>query len=555
MGSTSTSRRLPTHQRGATAEAAKSVEYGLQKVVAGVELRGNRGSDPSRKCRSNQQFGGETRFNTGGQPNSRAAAVLNLPLRAAWLAGSKVWNYNAIPACRSIPPGLFRRPLMVASVWMLAGVALAAAPYEEGTLLTYRGSFQPVKLERPDAGKSFELSVLIGRTTDDATEVYWLLADTGRNPIPWSERWGKLAWSRDKKTIEGPIPGFLYEHVSGKTPVNIAPPLPLFDEELKSGATWLEGKVEVTVTEGEAVNDRPTWDIVARTLIGRRRTMTIDREDQRVYALRENVFVGQGDEHLLKYQLVESKRLDGDALTTAAAAFDAWTGLREEWKGAMEDRAPQSIAAARKGAAAKVPELRKASEGTPLAALADVAARQLKSDDEQTAAVGAMRTRAIGKPLAKFELKDTAGKASSNEGLAGKVTILHFWSYRDENLREPYGQVGYLDFVARKYDAAKIQVIGVAVAPEDPDQLPGQRGMVRRFRDFMNLSYPVLLDDGSLLDKLGDPRKAGQELPLFVVVDGKGNVVEYKAGLYEVKRDQGLNELEAIVKKAAAPGE
>src|SRR4051794_10101524 len=110
----------------------------------------------------------------------------------------------------------------------LAALAVCAAPYEEGQLLTYQGTFQPVKVEKPDAGKAFELSLLIGPTADGSTTVYWLLSDSGRDPIPWAERFNSFSWSRESKTIEGPIPSFLYEHGTGKTRVNIAPPLPLF---------------------------------------------------------------------------------------------------------------------------------------------------------------------------------------------------------------------------------------------------------------------------------------------------------------------------------------
>jgi hypothetical protein len=436
---------------------------------------------------------------------------------------------------------------------VLATLVLLVAPYEEGQLLTYKGSFQPVKLDRPDAGKTFELNLLIGPTADGVTSVAWMLSDSGRDPIPWAERFDKLAWTRDAKTIAGPIPGFLYDHVTSKTRVNIAPPLPLFAGELKAGATWSEGKVQFEISEGEAVDGRPTWDVAARTLVGRQRTMTIDRDDQRVYSVRENIFVGQGEEHLLTYRLAAAKTLDGDALKQAVEADQAWSAARSEWIHAQKDRTPEDLAAASKHLATKLPGLKKAAEGTPLAPLAAVAAAQLKNSDEQKSALGAMRSKVVGKPLARLELKDVANKAWSNEALKGKVTVLHFWSYRDENLREPYGQVGYLDFLARQN--TKVQVLGVAVAPENPEQQQSQRALVRKFRDFMNVSYPILLDDGSLLQKLGDPRKVKQELPLFVVIDAEGNVVEYKAGQYDVKANEGLKELEAAVKQAAKPAE
>lgn len=436
---------------------------------------------------------------------------------------------------------------MLASV--LAILALTAGPYGDGQLLTYRGTFQPVKDDMPDAGKSFELTLLFGPAADGSVSVFWLLDDSGRNPIPWTERFDRVVWSHDAKTIDGPLPGFSFDHASGKTRVNIAPPLPAFTGELKAGSTWTQGKIQFEVNEGDAVEGQPTWDVVARTLVGRRRTMTVDRDDQRVYSLRENVFVGQGEEHVLKYTLASAKTLDGEALAKAVAAAEAWTAVRDDWTSGQSDRSPKNLAAGNKELAGKLPDLKQASEGTPLAALTSVVAGQLKNADEQKSAVVAMRSKVIGKPLPALDLKDVTSKEWSNDAIQGKVTVLHFWSYRDENLREPYGQVGYLDFLARQN--SKVQVLGIAVAPDDPEQKQALRAQVRKFRDLMNVSYPILLDDGSLLGRLGDPRKVKQDLPLFVVVDSKGNVVEYKAGEYDVKANEGLKELETIVKQAA----
>jgi hypothetical protein len=73
----------------------------------------------------------------------------------------------------------------------------------------------------------------------------------------------------------------------------------------------------------------------------------------------------------------------------------------------------------------------------------------------------------------------------------------------------------------------------------------------RKLKAFMNLSYAILMDDGSLLKKLGDPRPVGSKLPLFVVIGRDGQVIEYHAGLYDVRPEQGLAELDAVVSKAA----
>jgi hypothetical protein len=67
----------------------------------------------------------------------------------------------------------------------------------------------------------------------------------------------------------------------------------------------------------------------------------------------------------------------------------------------------------------------------------------------------------------------------------------------------------------------------------------------------MNLSYGILMDDGTVLKQFGDPRSSGSKLPLFVVIGRDGKVVEYHPGMYDVKPEQGLAELDAVVSKAA----
>src|SRR5690606_24995667 len=101
--------------------------------------------------------------------------------------------------------------------------------------------------------------------------------------------------------------------------------------------------------------------------------------------------------------------------------------------------------------------------------------------------------KAIGKQLAKFALSGTAGEKWGPDDLPGKITVLHFWEYRDTPLEEPYGQVGYLDFLARQHGKSGVQVFGVMV--DDRLAENGSRGAAaasaRKVKSFMNLSYPI----------------------------------------------------------------
>ena len=67
----------------------------------------------------------------------------------------------------------------------------------------------------------------------------------------------------------------------------------------------------------------------------------------------------------------------------------------------------------------------------------------------------------------------------------------------------------------------------------------------------MKVSYPVLVDhEAYLRKKLGDPRAAGAKLPLFIVLDKQGKIIEYHAGFYDIDRDRGLEQLDRVVKEA-----
>ncbi len=63
----------------------------------------------------------------------------------------------------------------------------------------------------------------------------------------------------------------------------------------------------------------------------------------------------------------------------------------------------------------------------------------------------------------------------------------------------------------------------------------------------MNLGYPILLDNGTLLKEFGDPRVLGAGLPLYVVIGPDGKVAHYFVGHYEVHRNEGLKQLDAVL--------
>ena len=445
---------------------------------------------------------------------------------------------------------------MSTAILLLVLVPLAAADAEvsEGTLLTYRGSMLPVKDDGGLTKKEFTLQAILtrGDGADAAVELLWALDETGRGHWPWLAHFGKWAIDPAKRDDGAAGPSLLYERPEGKS---VAPLPQLFfsaAEGLEKGKAWSEGRLEYRVTGDAKKAGRTCWEVDVRSPYGHKRTIWLAQDSPLVVAVRETVFIGQGDQHDLFVELAEARELSAEQLAAAEAAFAEALRLRTalgvDPRPQRAELNPEQLTKLRE----QLPKLVAAAAETPLAGVLKVAQQDTQAQKGRSGAMEALRDAIVGKPLGDFKLDDIAGKTLTQESLAGKVTVLHFWEYRDMPLEEPYGQVGYLDFLRRSRGAAGVQVIGIHVDEKLSDGATrrGSIAAARRLKAFMNLGYNVLLDDGELLKRLGDPRAAGGKLPLFVVIGKDGTVVEYHAGLYDVRPDRGLFELDAIVAKA-----
>src|SRR5262249_8894099 len=161
-----------------------------------------------------------------------------------------------------------------------------------------------------------------------------------------------------------------------------------------------------------------------------------------------------------------------------------------------------------------------------------------------TDALQALANEHLGKPAPEFTLTGIDGQPVGRP--ESGVLVLHFWDYRGSP-ESPFGQVGYLDFLAGKWKDRGVVVCGVAVDERaaDPQQLRLVRRDVQRFStEFMRLGYRIAVDDGTVLAKFGDPRPLDSPLPLWVVIGPDGRVVHYRSGLYTIDPSQGLAELQ-----------
>ncbi len=433
------------------------------------------------------------------------------------------------------------------------GAETAVVP---GTRLIYEGD-----ITKDGAGeKSFDLTLLVQGASDEGLRVYWLVDERGQGAWPWSERFGLWTIDQDGQPNGAPGPALLYDYGDDSSSVMLAPPVLKAPVELARSARWQAADLEYEVETAEDVERRDTWRIAVKDRFGRRGTLWVAQADGLIAAGVQRVFMNQGTEYRLKWRLVTVEASPPEEHQALADAFQGLVDLRMQLqRPARETDKPWSDSDLTI-LSEELPKLAELISDGPLARLLDAARRDVGRQSDEAADVAELRQRQLGTPVKAFEAQSLSGEVVSDKSLSGQVTVLHFWDYRDSPLNEPYGQVGYLEFLHARRQADGVRVIGVAVDGRlrDQSQQGAVKAGIRKLRNFMNLTYPVVLDDGALLADFGDPRRVGANLPLFVVIDPAGTITHYHVGHYEVDPRMGLVDLDWAVSAAAektAPAE
>lgn len=426
-------------------------------------------------------------------------------------------------------------------------LAAPADPLDAGTQLTYRGFFVPVK-EDGQPPKVFDLELIL-LTSGERPRLAWTIAEQGRGGWSWPERFGVVDLLADWKVPPYQAPALLVQREEGRYVVPLSLPFLKGEAALELGSKWTEGKLEIEVSDEVTRNDRDCWEVDYRSPIGHKRTTWVAKDQPLVIEMKETVFIGPGQQHELHIKLMSRQTLDEKGLAKITAAYATWNDLRlgmnrepRTEKGDLTREQLQKVKAA-------LPELAKQTSG-PLTAILTAAEGDAKKQNDRAGAIASLKTAAIGKSLPEFKLADLAQREWTAADLKGKAVVLHFWEYRDAPLEEPYGQVAYLDFFQRKWKD-KIIVLGVNIDPRLEEAATRRTALVtaRKLKEFMNLTYPILQDEGKFLKQLGDPRTAEAKLPLFVLIGKNGQIADYHSGFYEVQRERGLVPLEEWAKK------
>jgi hypothetical protein len=319
---------------------------------------------------------------------------------------------------------------------------------------------------------------------------------------------------------------------------------------LESGAKWERDGLEYELVRATTVDERRAWEVQASNQFGPQRKLWVEPESGVVVRSEARVFMNQGTEYDVSLRLVEAATVDAAAAKSLADGVAAIVKLRGKLKRPARAQTDDMTPAQLQTLARELPAAQRlAAASGATAKIAAVAERELARQSEQTSALDRLIAERTGKVVEPFEAVGAGETKFDDARLRDRVTVLHFWDYRDEPLTEPYGQVGYLEFLYGRRKDQGLQVVGVAV-----DGRFGQKSTtgaaaasVRRLKNFMNLTYPIVYDDGKLIEQFGDPRSIGAELPLFVVVGRDGKTVHYKVGHYALDRQAGLKQLDEIV--------
>ena len=438
----------------------------------------------------------------------------------------------------------------------LSLVNLAEAPLAQGSLVHYRGTVAKVERDRSTqaAEKSFDLTIYFSRADAAGTDFYWLLNERGAGSFGWFDRVG--TWSQDGEgNPVGPQgPALLFDYGTGKHVIALPPPIVALPATVEAGATWQRDGLDYAVARQSSAVERRAWEVEARNQFGPVRRVWADIDGRLLLQQDERVFMNQGTEYRLALQLRDVEAVAADERSRLEAGYAALVDLKTKTRRPPRKTDDAWTPAELEALAWHLPAMQRHIAGGALEQIATAAAADLRRLSDRSSGLDRLASERVGKAVEPFELQGLDGATLTAGDLRGAVTVLHFWDYRDQPLKEPYGQVGYLEFLRARRKPSGLKVYGIAVDGRfrDPEQAKTAAVGVRKLKNFMNLSYPVLFDGGELLERFGDPRPLGAELPLFVVVGADGKIVHWKVGHYEVDREAGLKQLDAIVSELPA---
>jgi len=427
----------------------------------------------------------------------------------------------------------------------LAAMLFAAVPTQVEWY--YTGTLQRAELRGNDtpSSKKFAVSLVAIKHNGEDALVY-LTDDRDDGAWAWPERFGTITLPTVKASpmrIRHKFDGNLY-------PIPLRHPVFEFPQALAGGeGEWTEGRDRYSRLGGKKIGDRDCTILEVTLDRARRQTLTVETSTGMLVQLQERLFLGRGDAFDLTLNLEDVKSLDNNTAERTAQTAASLLALQSQLARTGEARPADLSREQVEATLAALPELKKTSPGTFWARFVESIERDLSQQSRRLDGVAGLAQKFVGQPATLTDLRLITGSTVTAKELAGHTTVLHFWDYNGDKLVEPYGQVGYLDFLHNRRSKLGAKIVGVAVDSRlgSPTETSAAVRSFRKLQEFMNLSFPIATDDGKLLAKFGDPRALGSTLPLWVVIGHDGVITHYHAGHYEIQPDEGLKSLDAAV--------
>lgn len=403
--------------------------------------------------------------------------------------------------------------------------------------------------------KSFDIVCLVTPTGAEQSSAIFLVNEDGGGGVAWPERFGRKLISFNAGVVAGPPMQLLYRHRD--VPNLLELPLPLFAQRarLADDAAWTEGDSHYAVLRSRDVGGRACWQVeAAPTGRGRSYTAHVEQSSGQIIDGVQRLTMGQGEQFELAWRSDPPQPLAPEAAQRALAAAETLLTLQTELGRSEQAASPALSPAQIQSCVAVMDQVQRETAETPFARLAAVISRDVQAQQQRAKSVEELVLRFVGQPAPEFALTSLDGKPIAADAYRGKTLVLHLWEYRDEPLDEPYGQIGYLDFLLNRHGQQGIVVYGVSVDRRlrDPSTAAQARRSAGKLKTFMNLGYEIAADhDGALLKAFGDPTQFDEPLPLWIVIGPDGKVAHFRTGFYDVDRERGLKELDDVVSKLA----
>lgn len=428
-----------------------------------------------------------------------------------------------------------------AALAVLFSTVTASFAADEMELTQFTGSLVKAGDDDGDILRRFEAQLL----TQSQTYFFHVIDDT-RVGCPWPESFGRTGPQVGTDSVQ---PHLVYNYDGHAYLIGLPPLVVALPDGIETDATWEHAGWQMTAIEQRKIENTPAWIIEARERRGRQQTLTVNASTGITLRAEADVFMGQGDQFALTLTQTSHKVLEQSISDASKELQDQLITLQATLKRRPDSHLSELSARQLEDVKTALNQCSSLAEGTPL----ELLVKQMKSDaEQQQMRLASTETRAAelkNSDAPKFILSLMDGGTLESANLAGKTVILHFWDYRDAPLSEPYGQTGYLEYLFNQKKKMNVTVVGVSTNPDLQSKENQNRGRrsVRKLSEFMNLSYPVGYDDGSLLKSFGDPRDTRGQLPLWIVINPEGKIAHYHAGFYEVDAAQGLKGLETVL--------